>query len=391
MGRGSGTYNPYRPDAGARPPVLAGRGGQLNHFRSIITQLGAGGGEKHVLLTGLRGVGKTVLLNEFETLCAGAGWPGEAKEVGRETQVSVLVGRVVRRALLEMSTKKRMQDRLKRAMAVLSSFEVTLPEGVTFRLDVSPEVGQADSGDLADDLRDVLVAAGEAAVEADVGFALILDEVHSLGGSDYEALIMALHRVNQKNLPVAFVGAGLPLIPGLTAEAKSYAERMFIYPELGSLDHDAAVQALVEPAEQQGVKWEEAAVEQVLIYTERYPYFLQEFGRHAWQQGAGDSITAQEGAAAQVLVEDYLDDNFFEPRISHLTNSEQAYVSAIADLGDGPQQTAAVAKRLGRTQGAVSTVRESLIESAVIYSPERGAVDFTVPHCAAFVRRRYPV
>lgn len=167
------------------------------------------------------------MLNEFERLALDAGWPAETKEVGRRTSVAALVGRVARRALLQMSTKRRVGGRLRRAMPVLKSFEVALPGDVSFRLEVGPAIGEADSGDLADDLRDVLVAVGEAAAEVRVGFALIVDELQNLSRDDYEALIMALHRVKQKGLPVTFVGAGLPLLPTLMAEAKTFVRRRY--------------------------------------------------------------------------------------------------------------------------------------------------------------------
>jgi AAA ATPase domain len=389
--RRRGTHNPYTPDAGARPPLLAGREAELRQLRSIVSQLVAGGTEQHVLITGLRGVGKTVLLNEFERYAIDAGWPAETKEVGRRSSLATLIGRVARRALLQMCTRKRIGSRLRRALSVLKSFEVGLPGDVSFKLDVGPLLGEADSGDLADDLRDVLVAVGAAAAEAGCGFALIFDEVQNVDPDEYEALIMALHRVKQRGLPVAFVGAGLPLLPKLTAEAKSYAERMFAYAALGPLDDDAAREALTEPARAQGVEWEQAAIRHVLRYTEGYPYFLQEYGRRAWAQETGAVIAARDVRASQVLVEDFLDTSFFEPRIARLAASERAYVSAMADLGDGPQQTSAVARRLGRTIGSVSPVRDALIGSAVIYAPRRGYVDFTVPHCGSFVRRRYPL
>jgi AAA ATPase domain len=391
MGRGSGTYNPYTPDAGARPPALTGRDAEFEHLRSIIGQLGAGGTEKHVLVTGLRGVGKTVLLNEFERMCEEAGWPAETKEVGRNSLVATLVGRVARRALLQMSARKRVGDRIRRAMSVLSSFELTLPGDVSFKLDVAPAVGQADSGDLADDLRDVLVAVGQAAAQSDTGFALILDEAQNLSRDDYEALIMALHRVKQKNLPVAFVGAGLPLMPMLGTEAKTYAERMFIYASIGALSFDAAREALVQPAQAQAVGWEHGAVDHVFRYTEGYPYFLQEYGRCAWAQGFGSTITLADVQAAESLVTDYLDGNFFEPRIGRLTDAARAYVSALAALGDAPQQTSAIAERLGRGAKSLSPVRDELIGAAIIYAPKYGYVDFTVPHCGSFARRRYPL
>jgi hypothetical protein len=388
MGRGTGTYNPYTPDAGARPPALAGRDRELQHLQSIIAQLSAGGTERHLLITGLRGVGKTVLLNEFEVMCQQAGWPAETKEVGRNSSVAVLVGRSARRALLQMSARKRVGERVRQALRVLKAFEVTLPGEVKLRLDVDAAVGQADSGELAEDLRDVLTAVGQAAAEAGLGFALIVDEVQNLSRDDYEALIMALHRAKQRNLPVAFVAAGLPLIPTLTAEAKSYAERMFLPASIGALTPDAARDALILPARRQGVEWARPALARVLDYTDGYPYFLQEYGRWAWAQGDGERITAQDAERALTVVEDELDESFFEGRIGRLTDRERRYIAAMAELGDGPQSSAAVARKLVRAPKTVSPVRDALIQNAVIYAPERGMVDFTVPHCSRFVRRR---
>ena len=190
-------------------------------------------------------------------MCEDAGWPAEAKEVARNSSVATLVGRAARRAMLQISARKRAGERLRQALRVLKAFELTLPGEVSFKLDVDAAVGHADSGDLADDLRDVLVAVGQAAAETGVGFALILDEVQNIDHNGYEALIMALHRSKQKQVPVAFVGAGLPLIPALTAEAKSYAERMFIYPTIGALTDTDARDALILPAHSQDVEWEE--------------------------------------------------------------------------------------------------------------------------------------
>ncbi|HUB35874.1 MAG TPA: ATP-binding protein [Solirubrobacteraceae bacterium] len=368
---------------------MTGREGELERLHSVVSQLMAGGTERHVLITGLRGVGKTVLLNEFEVICQEAGWPAETKEIGRGTSLSTLVGRSARKALLQMSARKRAGEVLGRALSVLKAFEMTVGD-TSFKIDVEASVGIADSGDLIEDLRDLFVAVGEAAQEAGLGFALILDEVQNLSRDDYEALIMALHRAKQRRLPVAFVGAGLPLIPKLTAEAKSYAERMFVYPSIGQLPEPAAREALVKPAEQQGVSWDAKGVKKVLAYTEGYPYLIQEYGRRAWALNSGRQISLADTLAAKALVEADLDESFFEGRIGRLTNAERAYASAMAALGDGPQQSGQVAELLGRKQSSLSTVRDDLMRSAVIYSPRRGLVDFTVPHCAAYVRRSYP-
>lgn len=385
----STSFNPYTPDAGVRPPALVGRDRELEHLQSIITQLQAGGTERHLLITGLRGVGKTVMLNEFENACAEAGWPAESKEVARESAVAVLIGRSASRALRQLSVRAKIGDRLRRAMQILTSFEVTLPGGVGFKLGVEALVGHADSGDLADDLRDVLISVGEAAAEAGVGFAVVLDELHNLGAADYEALIMALHRAKQKALPVAFVAAGLPLIPALTVEGKTYAERMFLRAQLGALPVEAARSALADPARGQGVIWNEDALEIAVAYTEGFPYFLQEVGRWAWRERDGTHITRAAVEAAIPLAEAELDESFFEVRLGRLNQSERAYVHAMAALGDGPVSTAAIARSLGRKPEAVTKIRESLIQEAIVFAPARGELEFTVPHCARFVRRRY--
>jgi hypothetical protein len=383
------THNPYTPDSGVRPPALTGRDAELAHLRSIITQLSSGGTENHVLITGLRGVGKTVLLLEFENMCVEAGWSGETNEIGSTSSIATVVSRVVRRALLQTSARKRAGAHVKRALAVLKSFQITVGD-VSFTLDVDAAHGEADSGDLADDLRDLLVAVGEAAEASGRGFALILDELQNLSREDYEALIMGLHRAKQKGLPVAFVGAGLPLIPELTADAKSYAERMFMYPTIGALPHDAARDALVLPAREQGVVWDPAAVEHVLDYTEGYPYFIHAYGRKTWPGSDSARITLEDTLGAQAVVEDWLDDNFFEARMKRLSDREREYVSAMAALGDGPQSTTAVAGILRSPPSSLTRTRDDLLRSSVIYAPRRGQVDFTVPHCTAFVRRRYP-
>jgi hypothetical protein len=330
-----------------------------------------------------------VLLNEFESMCQAAGWPGETKEVGRNTSIANLIAHSARKALLQMSAKKRAGDRLRRGLGALKAFQVSFGE-VSFKLDVDPAVGIADSGDLVEDLRDLFMAVGEAALESGLGFALILDELQNLSRDDYEALIMALHRAKQRSLPVAFVGAGLPLVPSLTAEAKSYAERMFIYPMIGKLASCDAREALILPAEHQSVSWEEDAVAQVLAYTEGYPYFIQEYGRRAWDVGDTSRITLRDALAAKALVEADLDESFFEGRIGRLSDVERAYVVAMASLGDGPQRSSRIAELLQRKPTSLSPVRDALLQSAVIYAPKRGLLAFTVPHCADFVRRRYP-
>lgn len=386
MSRGAETRNPYTPDMGARPPFLAGRDAELEYFREMLDQLGAGGTQKHLTLTGLRGVGKTVLLNEFEGSCDAAGWPGDVRELAEDSRIAHVVAKAARKALLEMSATKRAGDAVRRGLGALKAFTLTLGD-ITFSFDVDALKGVADSGDLAEDLRDLLVEVGAAARAQSTGFALILDEMQNLSRPDLEALIVGLHRAKQKGLPVALVGAGLPLLPELTGEAKSYAERGFEFREIGALDPLAAAAALEEPAARQGVRWQRAAVERVVELTEGYPYFLQEYGRVVWRIGSGTSVTLTEVRAAEPIALEYLDDNFFSQRIGKLPGADRRYMAAIASLGDGPRRTSDVAAALDKDLRDLSAVRDRLIKASLLYAPRRGEVDFTVPLCADYIRR----
>jgi len=382
--------NPYTPDMGARPPFLAGRDSELAYFGEMLAQLGAGGTQKHLILTGLRGVGKTVLLNEFEALCSAAGWPGESRELAEGSSVAHVVAKAARKALMEMSAGRRAGDAVRRALGALKAFTLTLGD-ITFRFDVDALEGVADSGDLAEDMRDLLVEVGTAAKANGVGFALILDEMQNLSKTDLEALIVGLHRAKQKALPVALVGGGLPLLPDLTGEAKSYAERGFEFRHVGALDRVAAAAALEEPTRDRAVRWDPQAVERVIDLTEGYPYFLQEYGREIWKIHRDPVIDLKQVTAAEPIVIEYLDDNFFSQRIGKLPDAERRYMAAIASLGDGPQRSGAVAAALGKEPQEVSVVRDRLIKASLLYAPTRGEVDFTVPLCADHIRRHpYP-
>lgn len=371
---------------GARPPFLAGRDAELAYFRELLEQLGHGGTQKHLILTGLRGVGKTVLLNEFEAICVSGGWNGEAREVAGESRIAEIVAKSTRRALLEMSVTKRAGDAVRRALEALKAFTLTAGD-MAFRLDVEALEGVADSGDLAEDMRDLLVEVGTAAKAHGGGFALILDEMQNLARSDLAALIVGLHRAKQKALPVALVGGGLPLLPELTAEAKSYAERGFEFRSVGPLDDAASKAALEEPARERGIRWQAEALDRVVEATEGYPYFLQEYGRAIWRISSGGTIALGDVDAAQPIARDYLDENFFSQRIGKLPLAESRYMAALASRGAGPQRTAEVAAVLGKEPQAVTVVRDRLIKASLLYSPRRGEIDFTVPLCADYIRR----
>ena len=381
--------DPYTPDMGVRPPFIAGRDSELDYFRETLEQLTVGGTQKHLILTGLRGVGKTVLLNEFEDACDQADWHGEVREISDDSRIGNVVARSARRALLRLSATRRAGDAVRRALAALKAFSLTFGD-LDLRFDVDALPGIADSGDLAEDLRDLLVEVGGAARAGGVGFALLLDEMQNLSKSDLAALIVGLHRAKQKGLPVVLVGAGLPMLPALVGEAKSYAERGFEFRTIGALNHAAAAAALAEPAQDRGVRWQPKALDRIIDLTQGYPYFLQEYGRAVWRVGSGSSISLSEVEAAEEMAVAYLDENFFSQRLGKLPDAERRYMAAIASLGDGPQPTTEVAAILGRRPQELSVLRDRLVKSSLLFAPERGTVDFTVPMCADYIRRAMP-
>ena len=292
-----------------------------------------------MLITGLRGVGKTVLLNTFEAIAEEAGFRTAKSEITHETEFRPLIARLARRALLAISPAKRMKERTRRAAAVFKAFTLRTPEGLEIGVDVDALLGRADSGDLGDDLSDLFVALGEAAAEHETGIVFLLDEVQFLDRAELEALIAALHQVSQRELPLTLAGAGLPQLPALTGAAKSYAERLFRFPTIDRLPDQAARDALELPAQAEGVDYERAATSRILELTEGYPYFLQEYGRHVWNVAAGPTIRAEDVERAHDLVQLDLDESFFRVRIGRATKAELAYLAAMAHLGSGPYRS----------------------------------------------------
>lgn len=327
--------NPYTPDAGARPPELAGRDAEREHFRLLLERLSDGRTERSLIVTGMRGVGKTVLLNEFEDIAADKEWLSEMMELQHRAEFGPKLARALRRLLIQMSAKERMKQRATLALRVLKSFTATIG-GVEFKLDVDAAVGVADSGDLAEDLRDLFLHVGETARSGKTGVVILCDELQLLNLREYEAVVMALHRVKQKGVPVAFVGAGLPMLPELTGDAKTYAERQFEFPRIGALPPDEAKRALAVPAKKQNVVYEPEALDLIIERSGAYPYFLQEYGKHVWNIATRSPITREEVISADPVVLAYLDENFFEIRIGRLTDRQQDYLRAMASAGTAP-------------------------------------------------------
>jgi hypothetical protein len=384
--------NPYTPGAGAIPPALVGRDPELEAFDVMLARLRLGKPEQSLLITGLRGVGKTVLLSAFEKVARAAGWVTVDSEISRRAGFGPRMAQLARRALLETAPTGRWRERARRAAAVIRSFSLTVTTdgSVTGSLGVEPLQGVADSGDLSEDLTDLLVALGEAARDHDAGVVFLLDEVQFLSGAELEALVAALHKVVQRELPVTVVGAGLPQLPRLVGEAKSYAERLFRFSSIGALPPNEAARALTEPAEALDVSFEPKAVQTVLAFTEGYPYFVQEYGKVLWDRATRSPIGAVEAVEAQAVVEARLDESFFRVRIERASELEVRYLRAMAELGPTPQRAGAVALSLGRPADRLGPIRTRLIEKGLLFTPSYGLAAFTVPQFDRFMRRTFP-
>lgn len=358
----------------------------------LLARLRKGRPEQSLLVTGLRGVGKTVLLGAFEQRARAAGWVTVDAEVTRGSAFGPRMAQLAKRALLETAPKSRWRGRATRAAAVIRSFSVTVSSdgSVTGSLDIDPLEGVADSGDLSDDLTDLLVAIGEAAAEHETGVAFLLDEIQFLASRELEALVAALHKVVQRQLPLTIVGAGLPQLPRLVGEAKSYAERLFRITAIGALSTPDATDALVKPSHELGVAFEGRAVQVVLAFTEGYPYFIQEYGKVLWNHATRSPITAIEAVEAQAVVEARLDGSFFRMRIERASELEVRYLRAMAELSADPQRAADVARMLGRSVDRLGPIRTRLIEKGLLFTPSYGRAAFTVPQFDRFMRRTYP-
>ncbi|MGH8587626.1 MAG: ATP-binding protein [Gammaproteobacteria bacterium] len=379
--------------AGNPPPALTGRAAQEEQFRTLIGRLGRGRSEQSMIVWGLRGVGKTVLLLEFQGLADKLGWvAAEPIEIKSDTDFRAEIAEHAYEALILLDRRRAIGDKLKRFGNILRGFKIGASTEGSLEFSFDPDLAlSASSGDLERDLTQLFTEVGQVAKEHDTGVAFLIDEMQFLKREEMEALAAAMHRMSQRQLPIALAGTGLPQLPGLMVEAKSYAERLFSYPKLDRLEDDAARDALLLPAREEHVDYESTAIGQILELSGNYPAFLQAYGKEAWNTAPKSPITLDDVAAATPIVQAKLDDEFFHTRFEKATPAERRYMSAMADLGDGGQTSLAVAKRLGyKTSSGASVHRDSLIKKGLIYSPDHGLVDFTVPHFAPFMRRRYP-
>jgi AAA+ ATPase superfamily predicted ATPase len=368
-----------------------GRDAQLESFEVLLDRLRNGHTEQSMLVTGLRGVGKTALLGAFEERARGRDWTTVEAEITKNVQFGPRMAQLVRRALLQLAPKARWKDRGRRAAAVLTAFQITVsPQGeLSFGLDVEAAEGVADSGSLGEDLTDVLVALGEAAQEQDRGVVFLFDEVQFLTTVELEALIAGLHKTVQRQLPITLVGAGLPQLPRLAGEAKSYAERLFQFPTIGQLSESEAAEALIKPAEPHGVGYEPEALATIVDYTQGYPYFLQEFGKLVWDRSPSKTITQEIAEETREAVEAKLDSSFFRVRTDRVTELELQYMRAMAELGPEPQAAKDVARLMDRTSEQLGPTRSRLIEKGLLYTPAHGFAAFTVPQFDRYMRRAH--
>jgi hypothetical protein len=383
--------NPFNPGAGSRPPLLVGRDDQIEAMTVAVRRLALGRFERSMLLKGLRGVGKTVLLNEFGRIAVDNGWLHSHLEATEDVRVASAIATLARRTLIELSLKERVRDRAQRALGVLRSFvKVHVPAGDagTLVLSFEAQPGKADSGQLDGDLSGLFAELGETAKLADTGVLLTIDEIQYLARAELSALIVGLHRISQLGLPLLVAGAGLPSLPGMAGEARSYAERLFTYVDIGSLTHADAARALAKPAENEGAQWTSDAIERVISETQGYPYFLQEFGKQAWNVAVGPEISVEDVTNAVVLAVDDLDRGFFRARIDRTTDAERDYLRAMAALGGpGPYKSGEVSRQMGKKTAQTGPVRDSLIKRGLCHAPRHGEIAFTVPMFDEFVRR----
>ena len=385
--------NPYSPGAGAPPRELAGRDKIRDQVRIAIARLQLGNPAKSVLMVGLRGVGKTVLLEQMRTDAESSDAFTVRVEAPEGRSLPAILAPQLRQALLRVSRIDAAKDVAQRGLRALAGFAKALKvkyEDIEVGLDFDPEPGLADNGDLEGDLTSLLEQVGLAARNAKKTIVMFLDELQYVEEGQLAALISALHRCAQGQLPVTVVGAGLPQLRGLSGEAKSYAERLFDFPMIGPLNKLEAKQAIVKPANTEGVDFTPDAVEEIVSRTRGYPYFLQEWGKHSWDVAVQSPITLSDVIAASAQAVAALDESFFRVRFDRLTPTEKTYLRAMAELGPGPHRSGDIAESLGRAVTSLGPIRSSLISKGMVWSPTHGDTAFTVPLFDEFMKRIMP-
>jgi hypothetical protein len=385
--------NPYSPGAGSQPPELAGRDPVIRKAEIALDRIRKGRGAQSLVLYGLRGVGKTVLLNRIRTDAEARGLESVKIEAPEDRSLPAILIPALRVTLLRIDRMAAAKDAVGKALGALRSFIGSVKikyQDVEAGLDVPVARGVADSGDLESDLIELFSGIGLAAKAGDTAIVLYIDELQYIKETELAILIRALHAISQLNLPLTMVAAGLPQLLGMMGRAKSYAERLFVFEEIDELSREAAARALKLPAEKEGVLYDNDAIESIIDRTEAYPYFLQEWGKHAWNLADDSPITIDDADAASEAAIDELDASFFRVRFDRLTPIEKRYVRAMAEIRLGPFRSGEIAAKLGRTVNSVAPVRSSLIRKGMIYAPAHGDTAFTVPMFDSFLRRTMP-
>jgi hypothetical protein len=384
--------NPYAPGAGQRPPELAGRDREIQQFEVVLERVARARPERSMVLTGLRGVGKTVLLNTFRSMALQRLWGTGKLEARPDQSIRRPIASALHMAVRELAPRHRAPDRIDDFLGVLKAFALRdpkAPRGATsmaMGIDVPAVRGRADSGDLEVDLTELFTDAASVAADLGVGIAVFVDEMQDVPPVDVSALCAACHELSQVGGPLIVVGAGLPHLPSVLSASKSYSERLFRYARIDRLDREAADQALIAPAEREDVIFKQDALDALYASADGYPYFVQAYGKVTWDVAASSPITAADVAVAAPEAEEELAVGFFGSRYERATPAEREYMRAMAAIGDEPVPTSAVAEELGRKQSSLSPSRDGLIKKGLIYSSERGLIAFTVPHFGKFLR-----
>jgi hypothetical protein len=381
--------NPYSPGAGLRPAALTGRDADIDTFGVAMHRATRGRSARSIVLHGLRGVGKTVLLNELAYMARDEHWVVAAVEADHgsgRTPFRRQVHAVLEEAMRVESGKPQLGQKLKHALASLKTFGLTGPGGIGGTIELHERAG---TGALAADFTDLVLDISEAAAkEIGTGVALFIDEMQHLANDELAAISQACHAANQRNLPFILVGAGLPNLPRVLSDAVSYAERLYDYRTVGRLDEADAFSALVIPAEQEGVTWKQDAAEVVLSASGGYPYFIQQFGQTSWNLATGSSLVELRDAQAGVqLGREMLDNGFFRARWDRATPAERSFMAAMAADGSSPSESGAVAKRMKKSLSSLGPARANLIAKGLVWAPDHGLIAFSVPGMAEFIER----
>ncbi|MBK7940197.1 MAG: ATP-binding protein [Lewinellaceae bacterium] len=383
--------NPYRPGAGLQPGTLAGREKVIEKAEILLKRVKAGAPQRSIMLYGLRGMGKTVLLNRFREIARGENYIVHLHEMSEKDDFKSVITRAFKKILLEIDRVEQAKDLLKKAFRVLKSVSLNIPEVGDVSIDLEKMTGWGDSGNFESDLVDLVESIGQAAKEYQKFVCILIDETQYIDERSLAALIAANHNVSQSNLPIVFICAGLPQILALTGDAKSYAERLFEFVKINGLSRMETMEAIVGPARNLGVLFDPEAVEELSRLTGGYPYFIQEFCKFVWDTAPREAlrVTKADVLAAQAEAQNPLDDSFFKIRLDRATDGEKRLMRSMSEMGSGPYKWNDVIEKMDKASNTLSPVRASLIKKGFLYAPAYGVLDFTVPKFDDFLRRHF--